>query len=185
MLDFLMELDWSILNFIRDSLSCGFLDFIMPKITMLGDFGAVWIVWAVILVCTKKYRKQGIIMLIAIAVGGLLGNIFLKNLIARPRPCWIGENFPLLIKKPEDFSFPSGHTLASFISATILFLTDRRFSYAAIPLAFLIAFSRLYLYVHFFSDVIAGMILGVLIGICVYKLMMPFFYMGKKGHRIE
>ena len=96
-------------------------------------------------------------------MGVLVGNVALKNLIARPRPCWV-ESVPLLIASPTDYSFPSGHTLSSAIAATILTKTDRRFGYAAIPLAALIAFSRLYLYVHWPSDVLAGALLGILIG---------------------
>ena len=94
----------------------------------------------------------------------LVGNVCLKNLIARPRSCWLDSSVQMLIADPTDYSFPSGHTLSSVIGATILTKTDRRFGYAAIPLAALIAFSRLYLYVHFPSDVLAAAVLGVMIG---------------------
>lgn len=94
----------------------------------------------------------------------LVGNVCLKNLIARPRPCWLDSSVRLLIADPTDYSFPSGHTLSSVIGATILTKTDRRFGYAAIPLVALIAFSRLYLYVHFPSDVLAAAVPGVMIG---------------------
>lgn len=116
------------------------------------------------LICTKKYRRQGILLLCGLAAGVLVGNVFLKNFVARPRPCWLDSSVRLLIANPTDYSFPSGRTLSSVIGATILTKTDRRFGYAAIPLAALIAFSRLYLYVHFPSDVLAAAVLGVLIG---------------------
>ena len=103
-------------------------------------------------------------MLGGLAVGVLVGNVFLKNFVARPRPCWLDSSVRLLIANPTDYSFPSGHTLSSVIGATILTKTNRRFGYAAIPLAALIAFSRLYLYVHFPSDVLAAAVLGVVIG---------------------
>ena len=112
----------------------------------------------------KKYRRQGLLLLGGLAVGVLVGNVCLKNLIARPRPCWLDSSVRLLIADPTDYSFPSGHTLSSVIGATILTRTDRRFGYAAIPLTALIAFSRLYLYVHFPSDVLAAAVLGVMIG---------------------
>ena len=137
-----MSIDWSILHWIRGVLTCPFLDFLMPKLTLLSNGGAVWL----------------------LAVGVLVGNVCLKNLIARPRPCWLDSSVRLLIADPTDYSFPSGHTLSSVIGATILTKTDRRFGYAAIPLAALIAFSRLYLYVHFPSDVLAAAVLGVMIG---------------------
>ena len=163
-----MSLDWTILHGIHDALTCPFLDFLMPKITALGNGGAIWLAAAGGLLCTKKYRKQGVLLLGGLAVGVLVGNVFLKNVIARPRPCWL-ESVPLLIANPADYSFPSGHTLSSVIGATILTRTDRRFGWAAIPLAALIAFSRLYLYVHFPSDILGAAVLGVAIGELTFR----------------
>ena len=126
-------------------MTCPALDFLMPKITALGNGGAIWLAAAGGLLCTKKYRKQGVLLLGGLAVGVLVGNVFLKNVVARPRPCWLEQSVGMLVKVPTDYSFPSGHTLSSVIGATILTKTDRRFGWAAIPLAALIAFSRLYL----------------------------------------
>ena len=112
------------------------------------------------------------ILLAGLAVGVLVGNVCLKNLIARPRPCWLDDSVMMLISSPADYSFPSGHTLSSVIGATVLTKTDRRFGWAAIPLAAVIAFSRLYLFVHFPSDILAGAILGVIIGEAVYRIGM-------------
>ena len=164
-----MSVDWSILHWIQETLTCPLFDFLMPKITLLGNGGAVWLLAAGGLLCTKKYRRQGLILLGGLAVGVLVGNVCLKNLIARPRPCWLDESVRLLIASPTDYSFPSGHTLSSVIGAIILTKTDRRFGYAAIPLAALIAFSRLYLYVHFPSDVLAAAVLGVAIGLLTFR----------------
>lgn len=124
------------------------------------------------MLCTKKYRRQGVILLAGLAVGVLVGNVCLKNLIARPRPCWLDDSVMMLISSPADYSFPSGHTLSSVIGATVLTKTDRRFGWATIPLAAVIAFSRLYLFVHFPSDILAGAILGVIIGEAVYRIGM-------------
>ena len=106
-------------------------------------------------------------MLCAMALGFLTGNIILKNLIARPRPCWINTDIILLIENPSDYSFPSGHTLSSAICATVLTITDKKFGLVAIPVACLIAVSRLYLYVHFPSDVLFSVVYGIFIGIMV------------------
>lgn len=163
-----MTLDQTILHGIHAALTGPFLDFLMPKITDLGNGGAIWLLAAGCLLCTKKYRRQGVLLLGGLAVGVLVGNVALKNLIARPRPCWV-ESVPLLIASPTDYSFPSGHTLSSAIAATILTKTDRRFGYAAIPLAALIAFSRLYLYVHFPSDILGAVALGVAIGELTFR----------------
>lgn len=162
-----MNLDWSILHGLRALTTCPLLDFWMPKITALGNSGIVWVVAAVALLCTKKYRKYGVLLLAGLAVGMLAGNLALKNLFARPRPCWLDESVPLLIARPSDYSFPSGHTMAGAIGVTILTAADRRFGWAAIPLAVLIAFSRMYLYVHFPSDILGGAVLGVVIGLLV------------------
>ncbi len=167
-----MNLDQSILYWIHDNLSCGLLDVLMPKLTLLGSGGAIWLLAVAIMLCTKKYRRQGVILLAGLAVGVLVGNVCLKNLIARPRPCWLDNSVKLLISMPTDYSFPSGHTLASAIGATVLTKTDRRFGWAAIPLAAIIASSRLYLFVHYPSDILAGAVLGVVIGLAVYHLGM-------------
>ncbi|MDD3230835.1 MAG: phosphatase PAP2 family protein [Oscillospiraceae bacterium] len=176
-----MNIDWSVLQWIHDTFTCGFLDYLMPKITLLGDMGAIWIVAAVVLICTKKYRKQGVILLAGLAIGVLVGNVALKHLIARPRPCWLDTSVQLLIANPTDYSFPSGHTLSSVIGATILTLTNRKFGWAAIPVAALIAFSRLYLYVHFPSDILGAVFFGLIIGISVFYVgNATWKWLGKK-----
>ena len=137
-----------------------------------------WIVAAAAMTVSKKYRKYGIAMFAALAAGVLVGNVCLKHLIARSRPCWI-ESVSLLIGNPTDYSFPSGHTLSSVIGAFMLTAANRKFGLLAIPLAALISFSRLYLYVHFPSDVLASVVIGVLLGsIAVYamtKVRAPLF----------
>lgn len=175
----MINLDWSILRWIHGSMTCPFLDFLMPKITALGNGGAIWLAAAAGLIFTKKYRKQGILLLGGLAAGVLVGNVFLKNLVARSRPCWLDQSICLLISSPTDYSFPSGHTLSSTIGATILTKTDRRFGYAAIPLAVLIAISRLYLYVHFPSDILGAAILGVMIG------ELTLYYGGMVSDKLE
>ncbi len=164
MTEAITRLDFSVLYWIQDHLRCGFLDFLMPKITFLGNAGLIWLLAAAILILTPKYRRVGIFLLAGLAAGVLVGNVAMKHLFARPRPCWLDPSIRLLVSVPTDFSFPSGHTLASVTSATILTRADRRFGAVAIPLAALIAFSRLYLFVHFPTDVLASVVLGVLIG---------------------
>lgn len=165
-----MRFDWTILHGIQALLACPLLDFLFPKITLLGNGALIWLAAAGGLLCTKKYRRQGVLLLCGIAAGYLTGNLLLKNLVARPRPCWLEPDFPLLITTPTDYSFPSGHTLSSAIGAIILTKTDRCFGRFAIPLAVLIAFSRLYLFVHFPTDVLAGAVLGVCIGMVVFRV---------------
>ena len=132
-----MALDWGILHWIQNNITCPFLDAVVPKLTMLGNAGIIWILAGVLLLCTKKYRRQGALVLMGLLAGLLVGNVALKHLVARSRPCWLDPSVQLLIATPTDYSFPSGHTLSSTIAATILAKTDRRFGYAAISLAVL------------------------------------------------
>ena len=164
-------MDFYILDLIKKIFECPFMDFIMPKITFLGNGGVIWIVAAIILLFFKKYRKGGIAMLIALSVGAIFGNLIVKPLVARPRPFHGIEELQLLIKSPTGFSFPSGHTLSSFSGAFVLNHINRKFGYFAFPLAILIAFSRLYLYVHFPSDVLVGAILGIAISYLTVKVL--------------
>ncbi len=162
--------DKAVLYWIQDHFRCGVLDWFMPKITVLGNFGLIWIFAGFTLLFFKKYRKYGICLLVGLLTGVLVGNVALKNLVMRQRPCWLDETVVLLIKNPQDFSFPSGHSLSSAISAAVLTKANRRFGAVAIPVAMLIAFSRLYLFVHFPSDVLTGIMLGVAIGLLAVYL---------------
>lgn len=144
------------------------LDKIMTVITTLGDAGIIWIVIAIVLLLNKKTRKCGFLIAVSLLLGIIFGNIILKNLIARPRPFSIDGTIELLIKAPKDYSFPSGHTLASFEAAVIIFLHNKKWGIPALVLATLIAFSRMYLFVHYPTDIIAGAILGTLISMIVF-----------------
>ncbi|MBE6688515.1 MAG: phosphatase PAP2 family protein [Ruminococcaceae bacterium] len=174
-MDSITQTDFLILDFIHNNLTCRFFDLLLTFFTHLGNGGIIWFIAGFALILSKKYRKSGITMLCAMAFGFLTGNMILKNLIARPRPCWINTDVLLLIENPSDYSFPSGHTLSSVICATVLTLTDRKFGFAAIPAALLIAFSRLYLYVHFPSDVVFSVVYGICIGIVACRIAGKFF----------
>ncbi len=166
----LQELDFQILDWIRAHLCCAFLDLLMPKISFLGNAAILWIVITIALLCVRRYRQRGIALAAGLVTYLIIGNTLLKNLIARSRPCWMRPEIGLLIRAPRDYSFPSGHTMAAFISATILMHYDRRWGTAAYITAALIGFSRLYLYVHFPSDVLGGAVLGVLTGLAVVRI---------------
>lgn len=157
--------DLPILEWIAGNLQCGFLDFIMPIITVLGDAGIFWIAVSLVLLVLPKYRQIGLGMAISLIMGLLLCNIIMKPLFARPRPYdyqleHFGKVIPLLVEAQHDFSFPSGHTIASFEAAVVLLLGNRKLGIPAMVLASLIAFSRLYLYVHYPTDVLASVVLG-------------------------
>lgn len=158
------QAELNVLWWIREHLTNPFLDIVMPYISSLAHAGEVWILLALILLCFKKTRKAGVAMGIAMACGYLIGNMGLKNLFARTRPYDVTE-VKLLVAKLHDFSFPSGHTLVSFEAATALWYYHRKWGVAALALATLIAYSRLYLFVHYPTDVLAGALLGIGIGL--------------------
>lgn len=172
--DFIQNFDVLVLNKIQEFFTCDFLDAVMPAITFLGDKGWIWIALAVIMLPFKKTRKTGLMMGVALILGLIFGNGLLKNLFGRIRPYELEGALVTtpLIEKPHDFSFPSGHTLASFEAAAVVLLRCHKLPGKALTatvvtvLAALIAFSRLYLYVHFPSDILGGIILGVFFGFC-------------------
>lgn len=138
-------------------------DSLMVFITSLADVGWLWLFLGVALFLLPKTRPVGGCILVSLAIGAILGNVLLKNLAARPRPCWIDPSVSLLVHNPRDFSFPSGHTQASFEGAVCILLFNKKWGLPAIMLAMLIAFSRMYLFVHFPTDVLAGAVLGTAI----------------------
>ena len=174
--------DLPILDWIAANLWCPFLDAVMPVITLLGDAGIFWIAIAVALLFFPKTRKVGLGMGAALILGLLVCNVTLKPLVARIRPYdyqleHFGVTIKLLIEAQHDFSFPSGHTIASFEAATVLLIHSKKAGIPAMVLACLIAFSRLYLYVHYPTDVIASVILGIGFGILGNWLVQKGFSM--------
>ena len=169
-----VSFDLPILDWIQANMANPFLDKIMPIITVLGDAGIFWMICAAVLAITKKYRKVGFGMAFAMALGLLVCNIILKPTVGRIRPYdfqeTLGVTINLLIEKQHDFSFPSGHTIASFEACTVMMLGSKKLGIPATLLAILIAFSRLYLYVHYPTDVIASVILGTIFGILGYLI---------------
>lgn len=161
----MQEMEFAILDWIQANMRCEALDLVMPVITDLSKAGLIWILAGFLMFLNKKYRLCGLTELLSLGIGTLTCNILLKNLIARPRPIWLNPDIEMLVRIPTDYSFPSGHTTASFAAATVLLYYDRRFGIPALILACLIAFSRLYLYVHFLSDVLCGLVLGIAVGL--------------------
>ncbi|MCI9594999.1 MAG: phosphatase PAP2 family protein [Lachnospiraceae bacterium] len=168
------------------------LDALMVAVTFLGDAGWFWILTGCVLFCIKKTRICGLAVLLSLAAGFLVGNCLLKNIVARSRPCWlldVNTAIVLLVETPLDYSFPSGHTLAGFEAGVSILLFHRTWGIAALVLAALIAFSRLYLFVHFPTDVLAGAVLGTVIAFGVHQAMargiLPgchrLVYQNKKG----
>jgi len=166
----MQSIDYTILNFIYNNCRTAWLDVLMPLISKLGDFGAIWIALAICFLISRKYRKTGIALCCTLMLDFIGCNGILKPFVARIRPFDIDTAIQLLIPRPTDFSFPSGHTAAAFATVSALYFCRRKLWIATLVLALLIAFSRLYLYVHYPSDVAAGILIGFFFGFIGYKL---------------
>lgn len=148
------------------------LDTVMCGITRLGDAGIIWILLCIVLLVLPKTRKSGVILMAALLVDLVICNGILKPLIHRIRPFDVRTGIELLVKRPTDFSFPSGHTAASFASVMALYLAgEKKIWISSLGLAVLIAFSRLYLYVHYPTDVLGGVVAGLAAGALGYWLV--------------
>ena len=166
----LNPIELPLLNGMHGSLECGFLDFIMPLISAFSKYGIFWIALAVILLCFRKSRRTGVTMLLSLALGLVICNFILKPWTARIRPYVDDPTIKLLIEAETGYSFPSGHTIAGFEGAFSIFLNNKKWGVPALILAVLIGFSRLYLQMHYFTDVIAAVILGIALALAAYYL---------------
>lgn len=144
---------------------------VFEVITTLGEAGIIWILIGLLLLVGRRTRWLGITVLIALLFSLLVGNLTLKPLVARPRPCWRHPEIPLLIANPKDFSFPSGHSMSSFAAASAIFMWNRKAGIAALAGAVIMAATRLYFYVHYPTDILAGMLIGMVLGVLAYGIV--------------
>lgn len=164
MLAILFEWDINILLYIQDVIRNDVLTPFFRVVTGLGNAGFIWIVISILLLFSEKTRKTGIISIVALLMSLCINNFILKNLVARTRPYDAYGALVPLVAKPMDFSFPSGHSGSSFSSAGVFVRKlPKPIGILLFVLAVLIALSRLYVGVHYPSDVIAGTIIGILI----------------------
>lgn len=166
----LFKFDWDILYFIQNHLRNGLFDTIVPIYTTLGEWAIMWIVMGLIMLIFKKYRRCGFMVLLALIAGLLICNIALKNIVARTRPCYIDESIILLVGNPSEYSFPSGHSVSSMAAAMTIWLHHKKIGWVAIILALLMGLSRLYVFVHFPTDVYGGFIIGMLIALGLHSI---------------
>lgn len=159
----LWALDFNILFWIQNLIRNDVFDVIIPFYTSLGEDGIIWIAFGLILLIPKKYRKTGIMVLAALLVMLVVNNIVLKNLIARPRPCWTYPEMVQLVHNPSSYSFPSGHTTSAFAVAFTVFSQHKKLGKVIIVMAAIMAFTRLYVFVHFPTDIYGGILVAAAI----------------------
>ena len=178
-----MDWEFKVLDFIRETLSCDVMDAIMKGITYIAEVGWFWILLGVVLIFFKKTRKYGVLVILGLGIASCINNLVLKQIFERPRPFnfdgWPADFvFPNpLIEKPHSFSFPSGHTSSSLGAATpLLIKANKKLGIPMFILALLVGFSRVYIHVHYPTDVIVGTIVGIIGGILAvvaFKYGMP------------
>lgn len=175
-MDALLQLDGNILLWIQDYLRNDVFNVFWKLITHFGDGGYFWLTLTAVLLCFKKTRKTAMVAFCSIALCFLITNLCLKNVIARPRPYTQIENLSILIAPLKSYSFPSGHTANSFAIALIYFrMLPKKWGIAAVVLATLIAFSRLYLGVHYPTDVLGGFVIALFCSTVVYTIYQKKF----------
>lgn len=158
------SVEFAILDWIQQHLRCGFLDTALPAVSWICNHGEVWIILAAVLLLRKRDRWVGVSVALALVLDLVCCNLILKPLVDRVRPFAVNTAVELLTAPPLDASFPSGHTAASFAAVFALKASGSRLWKPALVLAAAIAFSRLYLYVHWPSDVLFGAVLGTALG---------------------
>ena len=163
MIEAINSFDFTILNFIRENIANPVLDVIMTFFTYCGEWGLVWAVSIILCIIFPKTRKAGIAMAVSLLLTLLIGEVGIKHLVMRARPFTLNPDITLIIKAPSGYSFPSGHTASSFAAAVSLFIFHRRLGSAALAMATFIGLSRVYMYVHYPTDVLCAMVLGTLI----------------------
>lgn len=166
MLNWLLSLDGGVLLWFQEHLRAPVLDSVVSFYTALGNAGALFLIAAALLLCFKKTRKAGAAALLALAIGFVCTNLILKHLVSRTRPWLVVEGLTALVAEHDPNSFPSGHTTAAFAFASALWrmAPDKWMRWAALAAAVLMGLSRLYVGVHFPSDVLVGVLVGLLAG---------------------
>lgn len=153
------------------SLRSPVMDWVMAFFSNINNHGYLCIALAIVLIIFRRTRRVGLQVLMSIALAYLLANLIIKNIVARPRPYQMYADIIPLVGKPHDTSFPSGHSVSAFAAATAIFLNHKKIGIAALVIAALISFSRLYNQVHFPTDVIAGMLIGIIMALLVHYLL--------------
>ena len=162
-----MEAD--ILLWIQNNIRNDVLTPIFKFITTLGNAGVIWIVLSVGLLIPKKTRRVGALALVSLVFSALIDNVILKNVVARTRPYDVIEGLTSLVGAQKDYSFPSGHTGSAFAAAVVMFLgLPKKCGIPILVFACLMGLSRLYVGVHYPSDVLGGALIGTGIALFTY-----------------
>ncbi len=184
MTDIIQSFDFAVLDKIQELMKCGFLDKLMPFISTAAGV-VLWVALGLILLCFKKVRFNGIALLSAFLLTVVVTEFLIKPIFMRERPFMLNPEYTLLVSEPFGSSFPSAHSSTSFAAAVQLFGISRKAGILGIIAAGMVAFSRLYLYVHFPSDVMAGIFIGVALGIAVMLMSNKIRFKFSEQRQVE
>ena len=171
----ILSFDSQILLFIQNFIRNDFLDPVMLFFTYAGEAGTIWIIISIVLIFTKKYRKAGFLTLLCLLICYIANDLIIKNIVMRPRPFETITNLQVLSALPSSWSFPSGHACSSFAAAYAITRGCGKKGAFAYILAALIAFSRSYVGVHYFSDILVGGIVGTVLSAAIYGVLSTLY----------
>ena len=162
MIEAIFNFDRSILLFIQNNVRVTAMNQLVTFITHLGNAGILWIALTLLMLCFQKTRRTGVTCAISMVIGLIVANLILKNWVARVRPYVTIEELELMIEPQKDWSFPSGHATNSFACGWVMFRTmKKRYGVPALVMAILITLSRIYVGVHYPTDILAGTAIGI------------------------
>lgn len=165
-----MDLEFHILNYIQEHFRSGPMDVLMSTVSILGKLSLMWVILAIICLIIKKTRRFGFTLALDLVFNLVASSLIIKPIVGRIRPCVLNRTVQVINSIPFDPSFPSGHTLFAFGAATIIFIYNKGLGLLAYLFAIVMGFSRMYLYMHFPTDVLIGGILGIIFAVIVYNL---------------
>lgn len=172
-MDAIFNVDASILLWIQDALRAPFATPVVSFITHLGDHGIFWVALTLALLAFRRTRRIGLVCFVSMAIGWVITNLVIKNWVARVRPYELIEGLECLVGTQKDFSFPSGHTTNALACAWVLLrMAPKKYGVPAMVLAVLIALSRLYVGVHYPTDVLGGAVIGIasaIVALAMYR----------------
>lgn len=188
-LESIYHFDWNVFQFVEQHLWNPVFDVISKIITLSGESGIIWILFALAFLIAglvkknETYKKVAVAVVVSLLFMEVANNLIIKELIARVRPfnfdwtqySWGGQfNYPEIVSRPSSWSFPSGHSSSSFAAAFAIFWYDKKKGIPSLIYAALLAFSRVYVHVHYCTDILAGAVVGILYalaGVLIAKLV--------------
>lgn len=170
-----MNFDMQFLLYVQENIRNPILSDIFIPLTKSGDYGFIFIISGLILLCFSRTRKTGIIFLSALALNFILTNLIIKNIVMRARPYEVIEQLSILIAPPHGYSFPSAHTSSAFACITTLYYTEKKVFPYTLIFAVLMGLSRIYVGVHYPSDVLFGAVVGIVSAYLIYKIYAYFY----------